>query len=337
MRNLIFRFCLAFFVATTTISVPHVEGFKGKLAILSFENLSENPDASEYVMPLVKDRLQRKGFDIIDEATVNRFVIKERIRTIAYIPSDRAIKMGKELGVEAIMLGSVNEFEVSENPQISLSARIIDTSNGSIAWAENISIAGEDFFGIFGIGVIKDIGSLTIKAVERLVDSIKISNKDAESTYRIAVLPFLNKGRKIGAGKIVAYMFMSELSKSRHFIPVEFGDVRKTVLDIRMFVKGEIDYEKVKAITELLNVDGIIIGSVEAYPVSITDSPLLEVEINTRLIDARKRKILWSDGFRMNSESEIYVFDWGKMRTAGKVANRVISKIVRGMEAARWQ
>ncbi len=317
-------------------TLAHSENIDRKIVILPFENMSEDPNALRYLMPLIREHLQDKRFELTDEMSVRNFLIKERVRATGYVLPAIAKKIGNELGSGGILLGSVNHFSSGDNPQIAISARLID-NEGNIIWANYISITGEDFLKILGIGAIRDSKKLVSKAVERLFSTFSIySNKDIESAYKIAVMPFYNKGRKIGAGKIVNYMFISELHKSRNYVPVEFGSLRNTLMDLKFFTKDELDYEKIAAISDNLNVDGIIIGTIDVYPRDESDSPSLEVEINARLINARKKRLLWSDTYKMNSDSEIYVFDWGKKRSSDQVAYGIVSKMVKKMEAVRW-
>jgi TolB-like protein len=310
---------------------------ESKIAIFPFENLTDNKDALTAVMPVIRDRLVKKGLKILNEDTLNRFLLKERIRNSGYIPKDLAMKMREELNVQAILVGAVNLFLPVENPQVGLSVRLINSSDGAILWANHASATGEDFTKILGLGRIRTIERLTSKVVDKLLGSFSIipPYKEIESTYRIAVMPFKNKSKIRDAGMMTTYMFIVELFKNRGFVPVEYGEVRHQVVDLRVRGKGELDLRNTKAISKSLGVDGIMVGTVELYKKGEGTLPP-EAVISARLIDARENRILWYDSYQLNGDDGIIIFDFGKIRSLENVAYKVISKLVKEMSKAKW-
>ena len=149
-------------------------------------------------------------------------------------------KLGEELNVKTVFIGSINSFYSGENPRIGFSARLVDSLTGDILWADHASATGDDFTGILGLGTITTIDALAVKVIGKLLSSLSITlpNKEIESTYRIAVMPFQNNSRMKDAGISVTYMFIVELFKNRRFIPIEYGEVRRLVVDLRVRRKG---------------------------------------------------------------------------------------------------
>lgn len=310
---------------------------KVKIAIFPFENLTEDKNALTTIMPVMKGRLEAKGLDMLDEDTLNRFLLKERIRSTGYISSDIARKLKEELNVNAILVGSVNSFSPGENPGVGLSARLINSSDGTILWADHASATGEDFTKILGLGRVKDLDRLIPKVIDKLLASFTTTPpyKEIESTYKIAVMPFQNKSKVKDVGMIATYMFLVELFKSRRFVPVEYGEVRHLVVDLRVRGKGELDLKNTEAISKSLGVDGIIVGTVELYKEEEGTFPP-EAVISARLIDARKDRILWYDSFQLNGDDGIIILDWGRIRSAENVAYKAVSKLVKEMGKAKW-
>jgi TolB-like protein len=310
---------------------------KINIALFPFENFSEDKNAVTFVMPLLKDRLEAKGFGVLDDDSLNRFLLKERIRSTGYISKDMARKLGEELNVKAVLVGSINSFYQGENPQIGFSARLINTSDGDIIWANHASATGEDFTGILGLGRVKTIDRLASKILDKLLDSfgIKPPYKERESTYRIAVMPFQNKSKTKDAGMIATYMFIVELFKSKRFEPLSYGEVRRLVIDLRFRGKGEIDYKNMKAISESSGVDGILVGTVELYKEGEGTAPP-EAVISARLINARTDRILWYDSYQYRGDEGIFILDWGRIRSAENVAYKVVSKLVKEMSKVKW-
>jgi TolB-like protein len=311
--------------------------FREKIALFPFENFSEDKNALISVMPVLRDRLKAKGLEVLDEDSLNKFLLKERIRSTGYVSKDIARKIGGEFNVKAILVGSINSFYPKENLRVGFSARLVNSSDGSIIWANHASATGEDFIGILGLGKVKTIEKLTSKVIDKLLDSFSIMPpfKEIELTYRIAVMPFQNKSKIKDAGMIATYMVIAELFKNRRFEPIEYGEVRRLTVDLRIRGKGELDFKSTEAISESSGVDGIIVGTVEVYNEGEGTAPP-EAVISARLIDARKNRILWYDSYQYKGDDGISIFDWGRIRSAENVACKVVSKLVKKMSKAKW-
>jgi len=326
------------FLKVTPLSSPLTKGGLTKIAIFPFENLTEDKNALASIMPVLKVRLEAKGLEVVDENTLNRFLLKERIRSTGYISRDIARKIGEELNVQAVLVGSINSFFPGENPRVGFSARLINSSDGAVLWANHASATGEDFATVLGLGRVRTIDRLTSKVIDKLLKSFSITPpyKEIESTYRIAVMPFQNKSKIKDMGMIATYMFIVELFKNKGFVTVEYGEVRRLVVDLRVRGKGELDLRNTEAISKSLGVDGIIVGTVELYREEEGNLPP-EAVISARLIDARKNRILWYNSHQLNGDDGIIILDFGKIRSAENVAYKVISRLVKEMGKAKWQ
>jgi TolB-like protein len=307
------------------------------IAIFPFANFSDDENAVTFVVPLLRNRLEAKGFRVLNEESLNRFLLKNRVRFVGYISTDMARKLGEELNVKAVLVGSVNSFYTGKNPQIGFSARLIDTSDGTIVWANHAAATGEDFTGILGLGRIKTIDRLASKVLDKLLGSFGITPpyKEKESTYTIAVMPFHNESKFKDAGMIATYMFIVELFKSKKFEPLPYGDVRNLVVNLRFRGRGEIDYKYMKEIKEASGVDGILVGTVETYKEGEGTAPP-EAVISARLINARTDRILWYDSYQYSGDEGIFILDWGRIRSAENVAYKVVSELVKEMDKAKW-
>jgi TolB-like protein len=307
------------------------------IAIFPFVNFSEDKNAVTFVMPLLRVRLEAKGIRILNEESLNRFLLKNRVRATGYISKDMARKLREELNVEAVLVGSINSFYPWENPQIGFSVRLIDTSDGTIIWANHAAATGEDFTGILGLGRIKTMDRLASKVLDKLLDSFGSAppHKERESTYRIAVMPFQNKSKTKDAAMIATYMFIVDLFKSKIFEPLLYGDVRRLVVNLRVRSKGEIDYKNLKEISESSGVDGILVGTVELYKEGEGTAPP-EAVISARLINARTDRILWYDSYQYRGDDGIFILDWGRIRSAENVAYKAVSELVKEMDKVKW-
>lgn len=312
---------------------------KIKIAIFPLENLTDNRDAFTEIMPVLKSQLEGKGVEIVDEDTLNKFLLKERVRSTGYISKDIAQKIGKELNVKAIFLGSIDSFYPEENPQVGILARLISSLDGSILWANHASATGDDFTTILGLGTVKTVDKLIPLVVERLLASFSTSpsQKEKEFTHRIAVMPFQNASKHKDAGIIATYMFLVGLFQDKRFEPVEYGEIRRLIVDLRIKQKGEIDYNVLAGLLKSLDVDGILVGTVELYSEGLDTSSPPEIAMSARLIDARKNRILWYDGYQLNGDENVIAFDWGRIRSVDNVAYEVVQELIEKMETAKWR
>jgi len=312
---------------------------KTRIALLPFENLTDDKTAFSQIMPVVKGRLEAKGFELVDDDSLNKFLLKERVRSTGYISRDIATKMERELNAKAVLVGSITSYYPLKNPQVGILARLIDSASGVILWANQASATGEDFTKILGLGTIRSMDKLIPVVVDRLLDSFTIASpqKEKELTHRVAVVPFQNKSKHRDAGTIVTYMFLVDLLKQEGFEPAEYGDIRRLTVDLRVRSRGELDYRSIESFSEGLDVDGILVGTVELYSDGLDTSSPPEVTISTRLINARKEKILWSDSVQVKGDQDIIVLDWGRIRAVDSVAYKAVRKLIQKMEKAKWQ
>ena len=330
---------LCFFLLFVNIGYAAEPPQKIRIALYPLENLTDDKTALEQILPVLKGQLEAKGLEIVDENSLNKFLLKERIRSTGYISKDIAQKIGKELNVKAILVGSINSFYPQKNPQVGLLARLIDSTDGSILWANQASATGEDFTKILGLGTVTNMDRLISIVTDRLLASFNITppHKEKELTHRIAVMPFQNKSRHKDAGTIATYMFLVELFKNKEFEPLEYGEIRRLIVDLRVRHRGELDYNSIKALSENLGVEGIVVGTVEFYSDGLDTSSPPEVAISARLINTRKNRIVWSDSVQLNGDEDIVVFDWGRIRSVDNVAYRIVTKLIQRMATTKWQ
>jgi TolB-like protein len=312
---------------------------KMKIAILPLENLTDDKNAPVEIMPVLKSRLEKKGLEIADEDSLNKFLLKERVRSTGYISRDIAQKMEKELHVKAILVGSITSYYQLKNPQLGILARLIESSSGLILWANQASATGEDFTKILGLGTVRSMDELIPIVVDRLLTSFSVTSerKEKEQTRRIAVMLFQNKSKHKDAGMIVTCMFLGELFKNAGYEPIEYGEVRRLTVDFRIRHRGELDYKNIEGLSDALDVDGILVGTVELFSDGLDTSSPPEVAISARLINAHKSRILWSESIQVNGDEDIIAFDWGRVRSIDSVTDKAVTKLIHKMGKAKWQ
>jgi hypothetical protein len=91
---LLFILCFLIFAISSGYAAQSHQ--KMDIAIFPFANFSEDKNAVTFVVPLLRDRLEAKGFGVLDDDSLNRFLLKNRVRSVGYISTDMARKLGEE-------------------------------------------------------------------------------------------------------------------------------------------------------------------------------------------------------------------------------------------------
>jgi len=159
-------------------------GEKGeKIAILPFENLSAREGAGKMAGSLFLVKMLGTGtYSISDPGAVEEALGAQRVRLTSHIPLTVLKKLGDEMGVRFILMGTVleNEMQVltgssggGQVPSVSITARIVEVATGKVVWAGARARRGTDFEKIFGIGRIYSTTKLMNIITDEMVSSME--------------------------------------------------------------------------------------------------------------------------------------------------------------------
>ncbi|MGA1791050.1 MAG: hypothetical protein ACMUIM_06165 [bacterium] len=164
--------------------------FIKKVAVLPFENLSSDRFADKKVRDIfVTTLLASEVVDVPElgdilqimntigiEAGQNGFA-SQASRSTATISKETARALGQALGVQGIILGSVEEYNIIRGtsgsfPEVSITLRMIDPKTGSIIWAvTHTEQGGRILPSILGVGE-ETLTETAIKACKNIVDTL---------------------------------------------------------------------------------------------------------------------------------------------------------------------
>ncbi|MBU2520694.1 MAG: hypothetical protein KKD50_00525 [Proteobacteria bacterium] len=168
MKRYILIFITFLFFPIQTSWPEDICGIK-TIAIIPFDNLSgENYSIAFNFNNSLYDYLNREKLHVINKDILEQFFIKRRIRNIGSINRAVIRELGNVLGVDAIIMGSINELSGDKNPEVDLSVQMVDTLDSSIIWMNSVSISGDDFATFLGIGKIRSIEKLVEIAIKDL-------------------------------------------------------------------------------------------------------------------------------------------------------------------------
>ena len=108
-------------------------GERLSVAVLPFENKSGNVEITNTVQDkMITSLYSLKRFKIIERSQIDKVMSEQKLGMTGAIDPAKAVKAGKLLGVDAILMGSI-----SASGGIGMDARLIDTENGTVITAKD--------------------------------------------------------------------------------------------------------------------------------------------------------------------------------------------------------
>ncbi len=148
-----------------------------RIAVLPFESLTNDEYAGEKIRKSVITEFLSRGVDIIEPGEVTKVLIEQKIRSLGSMKTTDMQNIGKALGVEALLMGSVEAYGISRGisvsyPEVSISLRLVEAPSGSILWSVCQTSGGPSFwtrhFGAEGISLSETANKVVKKAIDTL-------------------------------------------------------------------------------------------------------------------------------------------------------------------------
>ncbi|GAB4375987.1 MAG: DUF799 family lipoprotein [Acidobacteriota bacterium] len=152
-------------------------GYVERVAVLPFGNLSPVRDAGEKAGRLfITELLATGAVDVVEPGEVRAAV--EAVLGGGTDPTTEQIQaLGRRLGVQALVLGTVTEFETvrsgaSSVPVITIDAHMVETESGATVWAATHTVRGTTFSSrVFGSGALAGAEAMR-RCVHELVEAL---------------------------------------------------------------------------------------------------------------------------------------------------------------------
>jgi len=152
--------------------------FLEKVAVVPFDNLSSDKGAGARVTRVfVTDLLAERAFDVVEPGEVSRVMMKYNLVRTSELTTEQIVEMGKELGVQGIILGTVNESASirsggSSSNTVTLVVRMVETETGTTVWSTTKTRSGRGFWSsLFGTGG-KSLSEVTNDCVKAVLNSL---------------------------------------------------------------------------------------------------------------------------------------------------------------------
>lgn len=148
------------------------------VAVLPFQNLSRDQLAAERVRDVFANMLLASGaFYVVPHGEVLRVLGRAGVKSPATPSNDEIVKLGTQLAVNAIFIGTVKEYgEVRSGTSmanvVAVSAQMLEVEKGQVVWSAASTKGGVTFAQrLFGSGG-KPIDIVTQQAVDDLLDQL---------------------------------------------------------------------------------------------------------------------------------------------------------------------
>jgi TolB-like protein len=349
----LFSGCSATNNQTITATDDHPTPEKRLLvAVFPLNNFSSTPAPLGEITRLLTSSFKEQGLTILPAETVQRFIIKHRIRYVGGIDETTARDLRDDTGADAVLICSVDLYNENPPPKVSLTCRLVSTGkNPAILWMDGVGLAGNDSVGILQLSLIEDPKVLVNKAVRYLSTSLAtyLSGKsylpvnrrkiikfwpkvfyrspifEPGWKYTVAVVPFFNLSDNRFAGAIMPLHFVNQLLRAENFAVIEPGIIRQLLLQKRIILDNGISLAGANALFSELHADLILTGKVFDYQDFTGSFGKAKVDFSALMISRRAREIVWACDSHDQGDYGVYFFDWGKINTAHRIASEMVA------------
>ncbi len=152
-----------------------------RVAIFPLENLSKIPEAASSVTNIITSELYNSQLvNVVEPGEVEQFILRLRIRKPTQLDVTSIREASRQLNADAIIFGSVNEYEMTNTdvgmlPAVSITLRLVDASSGEIVWAVTHSLQGDFKERAFGIGRVNTLANLSMFVVRDLIQALGVA------------------------------------------------------------------------------------------------------------------------------------------------------------------
>jgi hypothetical protein len=329
-----------------------------KVAVLPVHNMTAVPGPLKDVENLFYDALRKGGVQVLKKEYLEEFMTKRRMRYTGGMDRITASAMRDEIGVQAVLVSSLEYFDQGRPPKISLHARLVSLEGDlNIQWMDDFCRAGDDAPGFLDMGVIDAPGELIEKAVDKLsasmllhlagesgwkgsadpgrgnppVDTYRSQGMVKEGPITVAVMPFLNLSERSYAWEIMPLHFVQWMTGLPDVRILEPGEVRRALLKSRVFLQGGLSRPHLELVLRSTGADLVLTGTVMRYLDTKAVSKEPEVEFSVKMFDRGGKEVVWSSRSHRKGNDGVFFFGLGRKSTACSLADAMVSGAVSEM------
>lgn len=142
-----------------------------RVAVMPFDNFTTETYAAAKVQQiLIIELLDARAFEVVDTTRITEALQTAGVSDVSAMTPEQIGTVGRELGAQALMLGTVRELKVDRSsgvaaPSVSLHFELVDVESAETIWSTVVTREGVGAFArMFGLG-----GSTANEAIQKLV------------------------------------------------------------------------------------------------------------------------------------------------------------------------
>lgn len=147
-----------------------------KVGVIPFINESGRQGAGEIVTSIFTTVIFKSGvFQVEEGGNIEHFLNRLKLKSLNLISKDQLKKMRERLGLDAVFMGTVEEFSGGDQgqrlstPVVSIRAKLIDLRSGQVVWMTRHRRKGDDYIKMFDIGRVRSVSTLTKQVLTEAV------------------------------------------------------------------------------------------------------------------------------------------------------------------------
>jgi len=164
--------------ATTFINPEYNFGFVERVAVVPFENLSQDRGAGERTTRyFVSELLATEAFVVVEPGEVSRALEAIGLVRTAELTQEQSMTLGEALGIQGLFLGSVGESSAvrsggSSKNVVTVDVRLVETETGITVWSSTVTESSGSFWSsLFGTGGAS-MSEVTRRCVDKIIDQL---------------------------------------------------------------------------------------------------------------------------------------------------------------------
>lgn len=322
-----------------------------RVALFPAENMSASAVPLRGIDAQIARALAAAGLEVVTGDLVERFLERHRLRYTGGIDSPSAAAARDELGVDGVLLASIQGYGAEAVPRLALTMRVVSASEeAKIVWIDGAARTGDDAPGLLGLGLIQRYADLEQRELGRLATSLAntLAGKGSPPAcpderrfrpriafrsprfylsreYSVAVLPFVNQSARRRAGDAVALEFTRQLAAVRRLHVLEPGVVRERLIRHRVVMEGGISVDVARLMLDSLHADLVFAGYVRDLAEGQGS-----VDFTVLALEREHGTVMWESTSHASGTDGVWFFDQGKISTASEVACRMVRDAVVG-------
>jgi len=320
-------------------ATPHL-----RLAVIPFSPRGASAQAWLRLRPFIDAALEAQGFTVVSGEAVENHMREHRLRDASILTHDEIAGLAAEVKADRVLLGSLYRLEDGKEPRASFSGRLIDPARLDIEAINVTILEGDSLLGPLGMGGPITQDRLLEEASDRFAASLAaglrgepalaeikpllrgglfapdpaaylVPRINERRIRRIAVLPFRNQTRHLGAGQAAADMFSWCLQASGQVSLLDAGDATRRLLLRGWRTGAPVGRAEVLALGEDPGVDAVLMGDVDRWTVNDSGGSVPpEIAFTVRLLDASSGEILWAAEHERRGDQTSTIYGIGNAR-----------------------